>query len=101
MTNKINGAELQGMVEHWLSTPPSGYLGSSYGSDPQSLLQQPMASGLGDAFIDKMAEDIPLLAALPSGAVNAYFQDIGNDRRRLLIDVSDRLVTVDRVETNL
>lgn len=94
--SKINGEELQGMVSHWLNTPPNGYLGSSYGSDPKSLLQQPNAAGLGDAFIDKMSTDIPLVGALPSGAVNVYFEDISNDRRRLLIEVSDGLVTVDQ-----
>lgn len=95
MQNKINGAEVQDMVRHWLETPPNGYLGSGYGSDPQSLLQQPMSSGMGDAFIDKMIADIPLLASLPAGAVNIYFEDIGNDRKRLLIQIADSLVTVD------
>lgn len=94
MQNKLNGAAVQDMVRHWLSTPPNGYLGSGYGSDPQSLLQQPLSSGMGDAFIDKMAADIPIIGNLPSGAVNAYFEDIGNDSKRLLIQVADGMVTV-------
>lgn len=101
MKSKIDGAELQGMVTHWLGTPPNGYLGSSYGSDPQSLLQQPNAAGVGDAFLDKMAKDVPLAGALPAGAINAYFEEIGNDKKRLLIEVSDRLVSVDQVENSV
>lgn len=98
MQNKLDGAALQDMIRHWLSTPPNGYLGSGYGSDPQALLQQPLASGIGDAFLDKMAEDLPLIAALPSGAVNAYFEDASNDTKRLLIQVADTMVTVDQIE---
>ena len=99
MKTNPDGASLQGMITHWLNTPPNGYLGSSYGSDPQALLQEPTSSGLGDAFIDKMAEDIPLIAALPAGAVNVYFEDLSNDKRGLLIEVADTMVTVDRVES--
>lgn len=98
MQNKLNGAELQDMVRHWLGTPPNGYLGSGYGSDPHALLQQPMSSGIGDAFIDKLTDDVPLVGALPAGAVNVYFQELENDKKRLLIEVSDQLVTVDNIE---
>lgn len=94
----INGTDLGRMVRHWLSTPPNGYLGSSYGCDPKSLLQLPNSSGLGDAFIDKMMEDIPLLRQLPRGTVNVYFEQAGLDSKRLLIEVGDITIPYDEIQ---
>lgn len=95
MTNKLTASEIQDMVRHWLSTPPNGYLGSGYGTDVMALLQAPMASGLGDSFIAKMREDLPIIGALPAGAINVYFEDKGNDSKILWIDVSGSLVSID------
>lgn len=95
MKNVVDSQELSGMVEHWLGTPPNGYLGSGYGSELKALLQQPNSAGLGDQFIDKLAEDVPLVGALPAGAVNVYFQQRDRESKQLLIEVADKLVTVD------
>lgn len=76
------------MVSHWLNAPPNGYLGSNYCADPQSLLQNPMAAGIGDAFIGKMCDDVQALAAMPSGAVNVFYVDSQLDRRELIVDVA-------------
>lgn len=96
--NKLTGLEVQGMVRHWLITPPNGYLGSGYGSDPHELLQKPASSGLGDALLQKMRVDIPVIDAL-DGAVNLYLQDIPEDgnAKRLLIEVLDGIVSVDNL----
>lgn len=94
MANVLNGAELQGMVRHWLKTPVEGYLGSGYGSSPLELLQKPMTSGVGDAFVQKMEDDILLLASLPKGAVSVYFEDKGNDSKVLHVVAYDSKVSV-------
>lgn len=93
----INGDDLARMVRHWLATPVNGYLGSGYGSDIHALLQQPQASGLGDEFIDKMMADIPILRQLPRGSVNVYFEEVGNDSKRLLIQVGDIEIPYDEI----
>lgn len=95
----VNSVELQDMVTHWLHVPPNGYLGSDYGSDPQSLLQQPLLSPRADQFMNKMASDIPMIGALPDGAVNLYVQEISgvNDGKKLLIEVADGIVSVDNL----
>ena len=87
--NVITADEVRRMVRHWLSTPPNGYLGSPYGSDPLALLQKPMSSGAGDAFLAKLLIDVPVLGAMPDGAVNLFFADItgSNDRKKLIIQV--------------
>jgi len=95
----VNGEDLARMVRHWLSTPPNGYLGSSYGCDPKALLQLPNADGMGDAFIDKMLIDIPLLRQLPRGSVNVYFQQRTKDTKRLIIEVGDISINYDEIQT--
>lgn len=95
MANKLTATEIQGMVRHWLSTPPNGYLGSGYGTDVMAMLQNPMGAGIGDGFIAKMREDLPIIGALPAGAINVYFEDKGNDSKILWIDVSGSLVGID------
>lgn len=95
MANEINGEDVSGMVKHWLGCPVNGYLGSSYGSDALALLQKPMASGLGDAFIRKMETDIPLVGSLRGGVIDIHFERVSNQRKRLLINVAGNLVTVD------
>ncbi|MEM4986266.1 hypothetical protein V8G57_02585 [Collimonas sp. H4R21] len=88
MTPIITAQDIQAMVSHWLSTPPNGYLGSDYGADPQSLLQNPMAAGIGDAFIGEMREDVPVLDVMPADAVNVFYVDALPDRLELIVDVA-------------
>lgn len=95
----VTGEDLAGMVRHWLGTPPNGYFGSSYGCDIKALLQLPNADGLGDAFIDKMLLDIPLLRQLPRGSVNIYFQQLSKDTKRLIIEVGDIHINYDEIQT--
>lgn len=96
--NKLTGLEVQGMVRHWLSVPPNGYLGSGYGSDPHQLLQKPNGAALGDGLLAKMRSDIPVIDALQDGAVNLYMQDMPDGSgKRLLVEVLNGLVTVDNL----
>lgn len=97
MANVVNALEIQDMVTHWLSTPPNGYLGSDYGSGLQELLQTPLSSGMADRLIDKLLIDVPVLGALPSGTVNMYMEQKGNDRANLFITVYDSMIPVGEV----
>jgi hypothetical protein len=83
------------MIKHWLSSPPNGYLGQTYGSNVHELLQQPMSTVSGDIIIQKMFEDIPVLATLPRGSVNIYIQDIPerpNDAKKILVELLGSLI---------
>lgn len=95
----VNGEDLARMIRHWLFTRPNGYLGSGYGCDPKALLQLPNADGMGDAFIDKMLIDIPLLRQLPRGSVNVYFQQRTKDTKGLIIEAGDISITYDEIQT--
>ena len=92
--DKITATDLQGMVTHWVGTPPNGYLGSDYGADTLAMLQSPMKIGLADAFLSKLRADVPLVGALPAGAVNLYAQDAGPDKRSIFIEASGQLVAL-------
>ena len=95
MQGKVTAHEIQKMIRHWLSVPPNGYLGSPYGCDRLALLQLPQSTQIADEFLAKMIADIPILGALPPGAVNIYVEELSNDKKRILIDVANSLIPVD------
>lgn len=86
----ITGDDIAGMVEHWLSTPVNGYLGSGYGQDLPSLLQRPHSDGAADGFMRKMREDVQILTALPGDAVTLYGQPVGVDRLDIVLEVTGK-----------
>ena len=97
MANTINGSDIQDMVSHWLHTPVNGYLGSSYGQDIKALLHRPQADGAPEALLQKLRVDVPVLQALPSGAVNLYSVQTPPDRLDLVIEVAGQAITVPEV----
>lgn len=86
----LTSNDITEMVTHWLDTPIYGYLGSEYGSDPKSLLQQPNVFGLADNFIAKMKRDIPILDGMN---VNVYLIPVDSDKSALVIAVNEQFVT--------
>ena|SRR5437763_13266644 len=88
----ISKNDLVDMIRHWLATPPNGYLGSSYGADLKALLQNPLSTGVADSLLAKMRVDIPLVAALPSSALNIYAVAEGPDKLTIQIDVAGELI---------
>ena len=97
MANTINGNDIQEMVSHWLHVPVNGYLGSSYGQDINSLLHRPQADGAPEALLQKLRVDVPVLQALPSGAVNLYSVQTPPDKLDLVIEVAGQAITVPEV----
>lgn len=95
----ITSNDVADMVRHWLSTPVNGYLGSSYGSDPLSLLQLPNSDGIGDAFIDKMLFDLPVLKQMARGTINVFYETTSKDTKRLLIQVGEVTIPYEEIET--
>ncbi len=87
---ELNAKELEGMIEHWLSIPVNGYLGSDYGQDANSLLQLPHSDNAADQYIRKMVKDIPLLSALPPEDISIYSVPSGIDRVDLVLEVAGR-----------
>ncbi|MDF0605371.1 hypothetical protein HZU77_006870 [Neisseriaceae bacterium TC5R-5] len=96
MKPPITALDMQDMVSHWLATPLNGYLGSDYGQDAKSLLQQPQSDGQADTFLAKLRRDVPILQALPAGAVNLYGVQHAPDRLDLIIEIAGQVVAVPR-----
>ena len=84
----VTAKELEGMVEHWLSTPVNKYLGSSYGHDIKSLLQQPHSGVAADQLIRKLVSDIPLLSVMPADKIAIYATPVGADKTELVLDIA-------------
>jgi hypothetical protein len=96
---EITAHDVYEMVEHWLGTPPNGYLGAGYGSDIKALLQTALNSGLMDDFIAKMLFDIPLLKSLPKGSISIGYIDVPPDQKRLAIRILDETFFIDGFES--
>lgn len=87
-TKTLSGREVVEMTTHWTETPMNGYLGSSYGQNIKSFLQQPQSDVVANNFIQKLREDVPVLTVLPSNAVSLYAVPKGLDRSEVYLNVS-------------
>ncbi len=97
--NPLTPEAVLGMVEHWLQTPPDGYLGQSYGQSIRDLLQKAMSTNDGDIIIQKMKRDIPILQRFPN-SVNILMQKVDNrpdDAKKILIEVMGRFIDATKV----
>lgn len=94
MATIITGNNIQDMVSHWLKTPVNGYLGSDYGQDIKSLLQNPLSSGEPEAVLQKLRVDVPVLQSIPDGSVNLYSMQTPPDRLDLVIEVGGQAIQV-------
>lgn len=90
----ITGDNVQDMVSDWLQTPVNAYLGSSYGQDLKRVLHNPMATPMADQQLAKLRGDVPVLQALPAGAVNLYSAADPDriDRLQLFVEVAGRAI---------
>lgn len=85
------------MIAHWVGTKPFTYLGSTYGAPTEDLLQKPLSSPIGDAYLAKMREDIPVLGRLPAGVISLYAENNGMDRKNLYIDINGSAVSIENL----
>ena len=88
--NTVTGEDIALMIDHWLHTPTGSYLGSNYGHDIASLLQRPSSEGAADDFLAKLRADVPVVTALPDGALSLYAVPNGLDRLSIHLDIGSR-----------
>lgn len=86
----LNGQDVADMTEHWTETPADGYLGSSYGQNFKSYLQQPQTAVAANSFIQKLRNDVEILQILPSDAVSLYAVDRGIDGTAVSLSIAGR-----------
>ena len=68
----------------------NGYLGSPYGQNFKSFLQQPQTAVAGNSFIQKLQKDLDILQVLPADAVNLYAVPKGTDGADVVLSVAGR-----------
>ena len=86
----LDGHDVAAMVEHWTETPMNGYLGSSYGQNFKSFLQQPQKVVVANSFIQKLQKDVDILQVLPADAVTMYSVPKGADGADVFLTVAGR-----------
>ena len=61
-----NNQDLNGMIDHWISTPENGYIGSSYGFRKKLLeiTTTPQSQENTKIIEDKLKLDIPIFATV-------------------------------------
>lgn len=90
MKKTLNGRDVAAMTDHWLNTPLNGYLGSDYGQDIKSTLQQPQSSAVANNLIQKLQQDVPIIAAMPDESVGVYAVPRGVDGTDIILAVAGR-----------
>lgn len=88
---KINYNFIAKQLDHWISCPANGYLGSDYGVDLKQYLHKPMSIFDANQLIEKMKNDIPILRLLPENSINIYIENNDIDGKHLYIQVAEKL----------
>lgn len=86
----LNPQDVADMVEHWTETPANGYLGSPYGQNFKSFLQQPQKAVAANSFVQKLQNDVEILQILPSDTVGIYAAAQGVDGTAIILSVAGR-----------
>lgn len=71
--------ELAQMIEHWIHTPPNGYLGQDYGCNIQEILLRPLSQQNADFILSELKRHIPPLQYLNSSQLSIYQETLQND----------------------
>lgn len=82
------------IIEHWLATPPNGYLGLSYGRNFAELLFKPMNEDRADILLSWLREDIPIFRNL-GNELSVVSEPVGIDKKRYYIQIGEILVPIE------
>lgn len=82
------------MIEHWLNTPPNGYIGVTYGRNLREILFKPMTEDSANTLMDWMLEDMPILKQLSDEDFRIVEQDDGHDKKRFFIKLTTILIEI-------
>lgn len=99
----FRAADIRRMIEHWLATPPNGYIGVNYGRNPRQLLQKPLTEDTSDLLLDWMKQDIPVLKQISDSELYIGVDEINFESKRYFIVIGTERIrikteTVENVE---
>lgn len=96
----INSANIEAMIDHWLSTPVNGYFGQSYGCNVREQLLKNLSRFGADHFIEKMKVDIPILSELDSSQLSIISQQSGFENVSVFIKLGNISIEVGSTNTD-
>jgi hypothetical protein len=88
------------MIEHWMATPPNGYIGLSYGRNPRQLLQLPLETDTADQYLNWMREDIPVLKQLSENDLSIVTEQVNFETKIHHIKLGNILLPIQTVTGN-
>ena len=91
--------DIKRMIEHWLATPPNGYVGVTYGRNPKELLNRPMDDDTADTLLQWMREDMSILKSLPEGRLNVVATEVNFETKQFFIEIGEILIPI-KTETS-
>ena len=91
----MDASTLRNMVNHWLSTPPNGYFGQSYGSDTKSLLLRELSANSADQLLAQLRQQIPILNQLNDDQLSIYEETSGFDTKRIYLSIGNIDILLD------
>ena len=87
----LNVKDVERILNHWLATPPNGYIGVRYGRNFKEILLKPMNEDTADTILQWMREDIPLFKSLSSDQLSIVSQEIDIDKKQYFVQVAGRI----------
>ncbi|AWL27146.1 hypothetical protein DJ533_00230 (plasmid) [Acinetobacter defluvii] len=92
MNFNLEPLHVKAIIEHWLNTPPNGYIGVNYGRNLAEILLKPMSVDSADLILQWIKEDIPLLRGLSSEELMIMSEDVGFDKKLFYIQIGQVLI---------
>ncbi|WP_111857841.1 hypothetical protein [Acinetobacter sp. CFCC 10889] len=100
MNYTLEPSHIKKMIEHWLNTPPNGYIGVDYGRNLFEILLKPMSVDSADLILKWIKEDIPLLRGLNDDELMVMNEDQGFDKKVFYIQIGQILIPLQNRNTD-
>ena len=91
--------DIKRMIEHWLATPPNGYVGVTYGRNPKELRNRPMDDDTADTLLQWMREDMPILKQLSDNDLSVAHEEVNFETKQFYIQIGEILIPI-KTETS-
>ena len=92
--------DIKRMLEHWIATPPNGYIGVSYARNPKELLHRPLDEDSANTFLEWMREDIPILKQLSDNDLSIVSEEIDFESKTFYIQIGEILLPIQTVNAD-
>lgn len=92
----LTPAQIKTILEHWLNTPPNGYIGVNYGRNLSETLLKSLSIDSSDIILQWIKEDIPLFKYLTDDELKISYENVGIDKRNYFLQVGQVIVPLQK-----